>query len=55
MFSFSSNKNKNCKGFGVKTDRLLKFLIQKMLQNVFYLHRFWGRKVVPYHYWFHLV
>ena len=43
MFSFSSNtKVKICEGFGVKTDRLLKFLLEKMLQNVFHLHRFHG-------------
>ena len=37
MFSFSSNtKVKICKGFGVKTDRLLKLILQKMLRNVFY-------------------
>ena len=39
MFSSSSNtKVKICEGFGVKTDGLIKFLLQKVLQNIFFFY-----------------
>ena len=54
VFFFFKHKSKNTQRVWGE-NRLLKFLLQKMLQNVFYLHRFCGREAVPYHYWFHQV